>query len=259
MSDFIVERQPMICGSAEAERLIYRKVQASNGYTYYVPINSPEPGAQIQVDTHDPNSDGYGGRALTFALEDGTKDRVKGPWHTNSDDLYADTGIDLRNQHLTFVVVARDRYSDEDYRTVLGDVLYQDEQPVLGAFDRYKEILARFPDEPTLFYYSQSRGGSVCGAERMSQAYKDGWKQRIDEMEAKRKARNAAQALAKTLEARPSAIKAAKCVPAPIGCGQPITGWRDSLSAQEYIISGLCQNCQDSVFGDDDSNDSEDY
>lgn len=31
--------------------------------------------------------------------------------------------------------------------------------------------------------------------------------------------------------------------------------FRDELSAREYYISGMCQDCQDSVFGaDDDSN-----
>lgn len=38
------------------------------------------------------------------------------------------------------------------------------------------------------------------------------------------------------------------CVPAPIGCGKPCEGFRDELSAREYQISGLCQECQDLVW-----------
>lgn len=47
---------------------------------------------------------------------------------------------------------------------------------------------------------------------------------------------------------RTSSIQTNKCVPAPIGCGQSITGFKDELSAREYRISGLCQNCQDAFF-----------
>jgi uncharacterized CHY-type Zn-finger protein len=32
-------------------------------------------------------------------------------------------------------------------------------------------------------------------------------------------------------------------------CGEPIKEFRDDLSKREYEISGLCQECQDEVFG----------
>ena len=39
-----------------------------------------------------------------------------------------------------------------------------------------------------------------------------------------------------------------------VTCGKPvITPFRDALSEREYTISGMCQACQDSVFGDDNS------
>lgn len=38
-------------------------------------------------------------------------------------------------------------------------------------------------------------------------------------------------------------------------CGKPVGVFRDELSQREFEISGLCQSCQDSVFGTD--NDSE--
>ena len=34
-------------------------------------------------------------------------------------------------------------------------------------------------------------------------------------------------------------------------CGKDISGFRDSLSRREYSISGMCQECQDSVFDAD--------
>ncbi len=48
---------------------------------------------------------------------------------------------------------------------------------------------------------------------------------------------------------RRESIVANRCVPPPIGCGGPATEFRDPESRREYEISGLCQKCQDEVFG----------
>lgn len=48
---------------------------------------------------------------------------------------------------------------------------------------------------------------------------------------------------------RRESIREDRCVPAPYGCGQPATEFRDALSQREYRISGLCQKCQDEIFG----------
>lgn len=62
---------------------------------------------------------------------------------------------------------------------------------------------------------------------------------------------------------RRESIKTARCVPVPFGCGRllsettfaQLTGspqdnfFRDRESAKEYSISGMCQDCQDQVFG----------
>lgn len=50
-------------------------------------------------------------------------------------------------------------------------------------------------------------------------------------------------------------IKQRKCVPVPWGCGKPITRFINSISEREYNISGLCQECQDEIFGKEKSND----
>ncbi len=49
---------------------------------------------------------------------------------------------------------------------------------------------------------------------------------------------------------RTTAIRADRCVNPPIGCGQPITGFKDEISEREYLISGLCSACQDIVFAE---------
>jgi len=48
---------------------------------------------------------------------------------------------------------------------------------------------------------------------------------------------------------RITAIKADRCVPAPYRCGKPAVEFKDRLSEKEYTISGLCQVCQDEVWG----------
>jgi hypothetical protein len=45
---------------------------------------------------------------------------------------------------------------------------------------------------------------------------------------------------------RTEAIEADKCA----ACGEEAVEFRDKLSKHEFTISGLCQKCQDSVFGD---------
>lgn len=49
---------------------------------------------------------------------------------------------------------------------------------------------------------------------------------------------------------RTDAITRDVCVNPPIGCGGPAAEFRTPLDAREYTISGLCQVCQDKIFGD---------
>ncbi len=52
-------------------------------------------------------------------------------------------------------------------------------------------------------------------------------------------------------DGRREAISDGRCIPLPIGCGEDfsMSEFKDKLSRKEYTISGLCQKCQDSVFG----------
>ena len=45
---------------------------------------------------------------------------------------------------------------------------------------------------------------------------------------------------------RTTAVENMKCVT----CSEPADGFRDEVSLKEYTISGMCQSCQDSVFGE---------
>lgn len=48
---------------------------------------------------------------------------------------------------------------------------------------------------------------------------------------------------------RTTAIRGDVCIRKPLGCGGPAADFRDIISKKEYTISGLCQKCQDDVFG----------
>ena len=36
-----------------------------------------------------------------------------------------------------------------------------------------------------------------------------------------------------------------------VTCGEFACNFRDEISTKEYLISGLCQKCQDKIFGED--------
>lgn len=54
---------------------------------------------------------------------------------------------------------------------------------------------------------------------------------------------------------RTTAITSNHCVPPPVGCGKPIGGFSSPLTAREYRISGLCEDCQREVFGGEEDDD----
>ena len=51
---------------------------------------------------------------------------------------------------------------------------------------------------------------------------------------------------------RTTAIIGDTCIPPPIGCGGPAIEFTNPVSYKEYTISGLCQKCQDKIFGQGD-------
>ena len=52
-----------------------------------------------------------------------------------------------------------------------------------------------------------------------------------------------------TISGRTGSIEAELCIAPPLGCGKPAGNFRDGKSLEEYTISGLCQKCQDDLFG----------
>lgn len=142
--------------------LIFNKIESSAG-VWLIPTNIPNPGDYVHF--HDPKdlkSDGYCGATIEFSLATGDVYVAKGPWHSNTTGLFATTGIDLRDKHLTYVVLANKREPIPFGVVKLSGVCYKDTAQVIGKFDRYKEIAAKYPEAKR--YYSESIGGSSCGA-----------------------------------------------------------------------------------------------
>lgn len=152
----------MISGQHEAQVRRYHKHVTPTGRVWLV---ADQEAAAENVYVHDPSERGdkwrgFGGATLTFPLIDGTEYVAKAPWHSNADALFAETGVDLRDKHFTFVVLAMSCEWIEA-RTTFVDVVYQDEKPILGSFNRYKDLIKQYPQAQ--FYYSESSGGSCSG------------------------------------------------------------------------------------------------
>jgi len=148
--------------SAEAETKVYKAVPSNlTNKVWLVPLNE-SPG-NIYCDPKDSNSNGFGGSILKFQLEDGTIHEAKGPWHSNPDSLFEHTGIDLRNYHMTFGVIADKiecNYKTMEY-TATG-IYYKDEQLTIGKHSRIKDLSKYYANllGKRISYFAKSEGGS---------------------------------------------------------------------------------------------------
>ena len=165
---FIVDKPyQMFSGQAAAAKFVYRKLVDAKGRVWLYPVNTDTPGEQVHVhDPRDLKSDGYGGATLQFALEDGSVYAAKGPWHTNTGALFEATGVDLRNTHRTYGCVARIRVY-KNHITEFHGILHADKVPVIGAFNRLKDIAQTWADQlkHPVACYSESKGGTSSGWE----------------------------------------------------------------------------------------------
>lgn len=170
-NDWVSDAYAMFSGQGEAVSHRYHKYVGKSGNTWLV-ADHEAAAENIYVTNNPANSggEGFGGAHLPLPCTDGTTFVLKGGWHSGANGLFADTGIDVRNQYRTFVVLGMDRkHIGSGYgRTVICDVVYKDEQPTLGRYDRYKKLVARFPQAK--FYYMSSKEGSFSGMTDLEQA-----------------------------------------------------------------------------------------
>lgn len=156
----------MICGSGDAEKRRYRRIDGKRG-VWLVAVQENEGDNVYFHNPRDKHSEGFAGRTLEFSLEDGTIYQAKGPWKSNADDLFLDTGYDAREKFFSVVVIGRGRemdYSKDRYygQTVITDVVYQDAEPKLGKFDRVQDIIDTLPPGNYAFWM-QTSGMTASG------------------------------------------------------------------------------------------------
>lgn len=170
-----VDRMTMVSGLEQQSAIKTWDYAIDNDGNYWFwPSQHEEPGAMVHVGSIlvGQRSEGYGGREMEFPTKDGVV-KIQGPWHSNTDALYKQTGTDLRDKHRTIGVIALGRTSNENYETILTDVVYLDtDDGVVGTFGRIEELAQKMATESdrVLFYYRKSSGGTSCGP-----VYPSGW------------------------------------------------------------------------------------
>lgn len=113
-----------------------------------------------------PGYRGFGGSPVTFPRKEGLSTILLGPWHSNTHALFADTGIDRRDQHLTWGCVGTGRDFDGNLgRDRLTGIVWFDPEPTRGEFERVWRHAVELEREigVPLFYMRVSAGGSECG------------------------------------------------------------------------------------------------
>ena len=160
--DYKIDDYRMISGISEALNRKYKMFKAKEtDEVFLVAIQPNEADNIYQGFTYDTKSDGFGGRWMEFELENGSKIKLQGPWHTNSDSLYKSTGYDIRDKHLTFVVISKG-LETKGYSQIMKDIVYMDKEPQVGNFNRGEGIANKMVKElgMSLHLYSKSTGGS---------------------------------------------------------------------------------------------------
>jgi len=150
---------PMTCGQSEAQERTYKLITGKTGRRWLVAIQPNE--ADNVYCEGGPNSDGFGGATLTFKLDDGTTIALAGPWHSNADSLFDDTGYDCRDKYTSLGIIGLGRESDWNKGDLYKEVLHYDKKPVIGNFDRIEKLAQEKANElgKEIFYSVRTSGG----------------------------------------------------------------------------------------------------
>ncbi len=157
----------MISGQGEAMSRAFKVATNKSGRRWLYNDDLRDAGAFVYVEG-DPNSDGFGGATIPFKLVDGTTLPLKGPWHSNTEALFADCGIDLRNRHVTWGCIGTERDWKQSRSVIKGLIYFDPEGGIEGPFNRIESIaeaMARL-HKAELAYFSGSHSGSSCGFTR---------------------------------------------------------------------------------------------
>jgi hypothetical protein len=159
--------QGMRSGMVEAAKNKYHKHVDSDG-TIWLVADGPGKGDAVYC-SGGPGSQGFGGATLRFELVDGGVEMLTGPWHTNADALFSHTGVDVRDQFLTFGIVAEERehVAGRWGANYYDKIIHHDSEPIVGTYDRIHNIAKTWAKEngKVCYYAFITPGGGSSGQE----------------------------------------------------------------------------------------------
>lgn len=165
--DFVHTPQRTYSGVMMAQSVRYRAFRSvrSPGRVWLVG-DSPNAGDFVYMwEPEEPtlySFQGFGGAVLHFTLVNGCTMDLEGPWHSGAQALYDDTGVDVRHKCLSLGVLALHRVPDAAGLYRYKYLLYKEEAPQLGVFERVGLLAQWYANKlgATVFYYRESVGSS---------------------------------------------------------------------------------------------------
>lgn len=152
--------QPLICAVAEAEAHKYNYIKKGNA-TYFWAADVENSGDFIYCAFPDDKT-GFAERILSFETLAGEVIHVAGPWHSNPQYLFEETGIDLRNKCYTFGIIAEERITVDYYTDYYDKVHLTENTWQLGTYDRIEALAKEYANlyGKPMYFASVSIGGS---------------------------------------------------------------------------------------------------
>lgn len=160
-----------LSGQHEAAISVYKRIDSKTRHGgVWLVANQENEGDNIywgyEANKGHPRSDGMGGAVIEFELVDGGSVKIQGPWHSNADSLFADTGYDCRDKYFTQGIVAERRTSvPKSWDYEYDGIIHHDKKRTLGAYRRIMEIAKQWclDNKADCYYCMRSRGGGSSG------------------------------------------------------------------------------------------------
>lgn len=169
--EYIIPINPMISGRDEPRDKLFHIKRMPNGRVW---LWADVANAAEYVYTWTPSCDresgsfqGFGGATLTFNTVDGEELKLKGPWHGNSNALYEDTGIDIRNKYRGRVI--HGQALTDSHKKLIKPFYMEPEEGIIAEYPSKRSkryagyAFKEHPELEQIAYYTCTRGGSSSG------------------------------------------------------------------------------------------------
>lgn len=107
----------------------YKRYEDRHGRHWFVPTDTRFPADDVWM-WNPNNQNGLNGTIRQFVLGPGSSVTVKGPWLSNAEHLYKETGVDVRDRSAVKMKV---------FRKLTKQLLYQDHDWVVGSIDSCRD------------------------------------------------------------------------------------------------------------------------